>query len=78
VTSDPAVERVLAIVRAAGSLGKTRAELAGRTRLLARRLDRALDLLAARWSIAAVLGPEDGRLVIRYPAADGAVAGMAA
>jgi hypothetical protein len=65
----PAVERVLAIVRAAGGAGMTRAELAQRTRLLTARLDRALDLLAARWSASGVLAPGDGRLVIRYRAA---------
>jgi hypothetical protein len=74
VTSDAAVERVLAIVRAAGGGGLTRAELVARTRLLAGRLDRALDLLAARWSVSAFLQPGDGRLVIRYRAAAGAAA----
>ncbi|TMC03521.1 MAG: sigma-70 family RNA polymerase sigma factor [Chloroflexi bacterium] len=76
--ADPAVERVLAVVYEAGGSGTTRVEIAGRTRLLAGRLDRALQLLAARWLVSAVPEPGDGRLVIRYRAAAGAVAGRAA
>jgi RNA polymerase sigma factor (sigma-70 family) len=78
VTADPAVERVLAVVRAAGGAGTTRGELARRTRLLAARLDRALDLLSGRWSVSVVLEPSDGRLVLRYRALGGVAAGRAA
>ena len=66
VTADPAVERVLAAVRAAGAAGATRSELSRRTRLLAARLDRAIDLLTGRWQVSLVLEPSDGRLVMRY------------
>jgi hypothetical protein len=78
VCADPAVERVLAIVRAAGAAGITRTELVQRTRVLAARLDRALDLLASRWAVSGVLGPGDGRLVIHYRAEAGVDAGSAA
>jgi hypothetical protein len=78
VTADPAVERVLAIVRTAGIAGVTRAELVRRTRLLVARLDRALDLLSRRWSVSTVLEPVDGRLGVRYRALAGAGAGRAA
>jgi RNA polymerase sigma-70 factor, ECF subfamily len=78
VTADPAVEHVLAVVREAGSAGITRTELARRTRLLAARLDRAIDLLAGRWSISVVLEPCDGRLIVRYRALAGATARRAA
>jgi hypothetical protein len=76
--ADPAVERVLAVVRVAGIAGMTRTVIARRTRLLAGRLDRALDLLASRWSVSVVLEPSDGRLVMRYRALAGAGAGRAA
>jgi len=78
VTADPAVERVRAVVRATASVGITRAELASRTRLLAARLDRALDLLTARWAVAVHLEPSDGRLVMCYRALADAVEGRAA
>ena len=55
-------------MQAAGRAGITRAELGRRTRLLAARLDRALDLLARRWAVSVVLEPGDGRLVMRYRA----------
>jgi RNA polymerase sigma factor (sigma-70 family) len=78
VTADPAVERVLTVVRDSGGAGMTRTELSQRTRLLAARLDRALDLLASRWSVSVVLEPGEGRMVVRYRAAAGAAAGRAA
>jgi hypothetical protein len=78
VTADPAVERVLTIVRAAGGEGMTRSELSRRTRLLAARLDHAIDLLTSRWLISVVLEPNDGRLVMRYRALTGATARRAA
>jgi len=78
VTADPAVERVLAVVETAGGAGITRAELASRTRLLAARLDRALDLLTARWAVSVHLEPSDGRLVMRYRALTVAAEGRAA
>lgn len=68
VTADPAVERVRQLVLAAGGNGTTRSELSRRARLLAARLDRAIDLLARRELISVVLEPSDGRLVMRYRA----------
>jgi RNA polymerase sigma factor (sigma-70 family) len=78
VAADPALERVLAAVRAAGVVGVTRAELGQRTRLLAARLDRALDWLTGEWQVSVVLEPSDGRLVMRYRALAEAAAGRAA
>jgi len=60
------------------SNGITRTELARRTRLLVGRLDRAIDLLAGRWSISVVLEPSDGRLVVRHRALAGVAARRAA
>ncbi|HXM55418.1 MAG TPA: RNA polymerase sigma factor [Candidatus Dormibacteraeota bacterium] len=68
VTADPAVERVLALVRAAGDSGIDRGELSRRTRVLAARLERALGLLARRHLVSVHLEPSEGRLLVRYRA----------
>jgi RNA polymerase sigma factor (sigma-70 family) len=78
VTADPAVGRVLQLVQAAGSRALSRGELSRRTRFLASRLDRALDLLARRHLISVDLEPSDGRLVVRYRALPAATARRAA
>jgi RNA polymerase sigma-70 factor, ECF subfamily len=78
VTADPAVGRVLQLVQAAGSRALSRGELSRRTRVLAARLDRALDLLARRHLISVDLEPGQGRLVMRYRALAGATARRAA
>ena len=78
MTADPAVDRVLAVMRAAGGSGMTRGELSRRTRLLTARLNRAIDLLTSQWLISGVLEPSDGRLVVRYRALTGATARRAA
>jgi RNA polymerase sigma factor (sigma-70 family) len=78
VTADPAVGRVLQLVQAAGSRALGRAELSRRTRVLAARLDRALDLLARRHLISVDLEPSEGRLVVRYRALAAATARRAA
>ncbi|HXM58484.1 MAG TPA: sigma-70 family RNA polymerase sigma factor [Candidatus Dormibacteraeota bacterium] len=67
-TNDPAVERVLALVQASGGNGIDRGELSRRTRVLAVRLDRALDLLARRHLVSVHLEPSEGRLLVRYRA----------
>ncbi len=78
VAADPAVERVLAVVQAADGGGITRTELSRRVRLLAARLDRALDLLSSQRQVSVALEPSGGRLVMHYHALAGVTARRAA
>jgi RNA polymerase sigma factor (sigma-70 family) len=77
-TEDPALERVLAVIVAAGSAGIGRKALTRQVRLTVSRLDGIVGLLVRRRLISVALEPAVRRPITRYRALASAAAGRAA